>query len=60
VDEPLYVLAPTINTDVTEAVFTPPRVGTYRFRITAKGRGIHADHVVASTVECYHLQFWPA
>ena len=58
-DQPLYLFAPTTDTGVAEAVFTPLRTGTYGLRVSARGRASHYDEVVETPVESYLLQFWP-
>ena len=58
-DQPLHVLAPTVDTGVVEPVLTPPHPGLYRFRLAARGRQDHVDDYVDSPVETYHLEMWP-
>ena len=58
IDEPLYLLAPTIDTGVPDPVFRPPHPGTYSFSITTLDRSRHYDHFVEEPVESYKILFW--
>jgi len=58
IDQPLYLLAPTIDTGVPDPVFAPPHAGTYAFRITATDRTTYYDQFVREPVEFYRIHFW--
>jgi hypothetical protein len=60
VDQPLYLLAPTIDTGVPDPVFTPPQAGTYAFRITSTDRSRYYDQFVQTPVESYTIHLWTA
>jgi hypothetical protein len=57
-DQPLYLLAPTIDTGVPDPIFTPPHAGTYAFRITATDRKKFFDQFVEEPVEFYRIHLW--
>jgi len=58
IDQPLYLLAPTIDTGVPDPVFPPPNAGTYAFRITVSDRTTHFDQFVQEPVEFYRIHLW--
>lgn len=60
IDQPLHVLAPTVDAGVSEPVLTVSHAGPYGFNLTARGRHDHVDDYVDSPVEAYRLEFWPA
>ena len=58
IDQPLHLLAPTIDAGVPQPVFTPPHAGTYAFNITATDRTSHYDQFVQEPVESYCIRLW--
>jgi hypothetical protein len=58
IEQPLYLLAPTIDTGVPEPVFTPAHTGSYAFSITATDRNRYFDQFVQEPVESYHIHLW--
>ena len=58
IDEPLHLLAPTVDTGVTGPVFTPEVAGPHGFSITVDDRRTHYDHFVESPVESYRVRLW--